>query len=138
MKVVDKVLKEFYDSLRQRMNKLKMKFWFSKNVDHTTRKRLSGSLGVNSTENLGKYLGVPLLHSRVTKQTYQFLIDRIQQKLVNWPSSKLSLAGRVTLAQSVLSTILTYCMQTSFLPRSTCDEIDRICRNFIWGFDETH
>lgn len=57
---------------------------------------------------------------------------------MNWPSSKLSLTGRVTLAQSILFTIPTYCMQTSFLLRSTYDEIDIICGNFIWSSDETH
>lgn len=29
-------------------------------------------------------------------------------------------------------------MQSTVLPSGTCDEIDKLCRNFIWGGDENH
>lgn len=31
-----------------------------------------------------------------------------------------------------------YAMQASILPRGTCDEIDKLCRKFIWGDDDDH
>ncbi|CAN1800858.1 Putative ribonuclease H protein At1g65750 [Linum perenne] len=37
------------------------------------------------------------------------------------------------LAQSALSAIPAYAMQTSVLPATTCDAIDRRIRNFVWG-----
>ena len=48
-------------------------------------------------------------------------------------SNMISLAARTTLVSSVLSTMPSYAMQTVPLPLSTCDEIDKRCRNFIWG-----
>lgn len=45
----------------------------------------------------------------------------------------MSLAGRKVMAQSVLSTILYFVMQTTRLPKEICDSIDRSIRNFIWG-----
>ncbi|CAN1144211.1 Putative ribonuclease H protein At1g65750 [Linum perenne] len=88
------------------------------------------------TQNLGRYLGVPILHERVTNDTYQCVLDKMDQKLTGWKASSLSLAGRVTLAQSVLSAIPSYIMQTSVLPSHICSEIDKKIRNFVWGTTE--
>ncbi|CAN1177967.1 Putative ribonuclease H protein At1g65750 [Linum perenne] len=85
------------------------------------------------TQNLGRYLGVPILHERVTAHTYQEILDRIDKKLTGWKVKTLSLAGRVTFAQSVLAAIPAYAMKTSVLPVNTCEEIDRRIRNFVWG-----
>ncbi|KAK5775933.1 hypothetical protein PVK06_043889 [Gossypium arboreum] len=43
------------------------------------------------------------------------------------------MAGRVTLAQSVLLPIPSYFMQTMMVPKGLCDEIERIVRKFVWG-----
>ncbi|CAN1120274.1 Putative ribonuclease H protein At1g65750 [Linum perenne] len=83
--------------------------------------------------NLGRYLGVPILHGRVTKHTFKFILDHLDNKLAGWKANNLSLAGRVTLASSVLSSIPSYVMQTAFLPVSLCDQIDKKIRSFIWG-----
>ncbi|CAN1123634.1 Putative ribonuclease H protein At1g65750 [Linum perenne] len=96
-------------------------------LDHTT---------LEVTRDLGRYLGVPILHGRVTKQTYSYVLDRLDNKLAGWKAENLSLAGRVTLASSVLNSIPSYVMQTAFLPVSLCDQIDRKIRNFIWGSTE--
>lgn len=45
----------------------------------------------------------------------------------------MSLAGRATLIQSVSSAIPAYVMQCNSLPASTCETLDRINRNFLWG-----
>ncbi|KAB2612582.1 hypothetical protein D8674_034898 [Pyrus ussuriensis x Pyrus communis] len=44
--------------------------------------------GSNAASSLGTYLGVPLLHKRVNKATYQYVVDKVQMKakphLVSW------------------------------------------------------
>ncbi|CAN1169819.1 Putative ribonuclease H protein At1g65750 [Linum perenne] len=57
----------------------------------------------------------------------------MDSKLAGWKGRTLSLAGRVTLAQSVLAAIPVYAMQTSLLLVDTCKEIDKRIRNFVWG-----
>ena len=47
----------------------------------------------------------------------------------------LSMAGRATLAKSVLQTILSYIMQSVMLPSSFCDEIDKKSKAFVWRKD---
>ncbi|KAK9177868.1 hypothetical protein WN943_027058 [Citrus x changshan-huyou] len=63
-------------------------------------RKISDSLGFATTDNLGKYLGIPLLHNRVTKAIYQETVDNVDKSLSGWNAMHLSLAGRITLAQS--------------------------------------
>lgn len=42
---------------------------------------MSRLLGVSISNNLGKYLGVPLIHGRVGKGTYRELIEKINSRL---------------------------------------------------------
>ncbi|CAB4299120.1 unnamed protein product [Prunus armeniaca] len=74
-----------------------------------------------------------LIHSRITKAIYRSVVDKVLQKLTAWKGKLLSLPGRATLIQSVAASIPLYTMQTVQMPISTCDELDKIDRNFLWG-----
>ncbi|XP_024195608.1 uncharacterized protein LOC112198716 [Rosa chinensis] len=94
---------------------------------------ISRTCGSPLTTDLGKYLGMPLIHSRVNKHTYDSLFDKVQSRLSSWKSKVLSMAGRLTLLQSVTYSIPIYAMQTAKLPVSLCDRIDKLNRDFLWG-----
>ena len=115
------------------MSKQKTQIFFSKNVAVTLASRIGKALGFSITNNLERYLGMPLLRDRVSKKTYQSTIDKIDQRLSGWATKHLSLAGRITLAQSVLQAIPIYAMQTTYLPSSVRVKIDQLCRRFIWS-----
>ncbi|CAN1795223.1 Putative ribonuclease H protein At1g65750 [Linum perenne] len=68
---------------------------------------------MSATRNLGRYLGILVLHGRTTVDKFEYIIERIDHKLSGWKCSSLSLAGRVTLAVSVLNALPAYAMQTS-------------------------
>ncbi|GLT60533.1 hypothetical protein SLA2020_332950 [Shorea laevis] len=57
----------------------------------------------------------------------------MQHKLAGWKNAQLSLAGRKVLIQLVTSSILAYAIQSTLLPKATCDVIDRLNRDFLWG-----
>ncbi|MBA0580657.1 hypothetical protein Gorai_022866, partial [Gossypium raimondii] len=46
----------------------------------------------------GKYLGVPLFRNRVGVNTFQFVLDKVRNRLNGWDVRKLSLARRLTLS----------------------------------------
>ncbi|KAH9757474.1 reverse transcriptase domain-containing protein [Citrus sinensis] len=92
-----------------------------------------GFLGFSVASDLGKYLGVPLHHSRVSSSMFQNIVDKVEKRLSGWNASHLSLAGRITLAQSVLQAIPIYVMQTVSLPNGVRERIDRACMRFIWS-----
>ncbi|XP_052112461.1 uncharacterized protein LOC127744218 [Arachis duranensis] len=131
--IINKCLEAFCQSSGQNVSKEKTRIFFSKNVGHMVRTEISNVLQFARTDDLGKYLGVPVLHSKVTKHTFEGIINKLHARLNSSKASSLSLAGRTTLVKSVLSSMPLYNMQSAILPASTCNTIDRICRNFIWG-----
>lgn len=52
------------------MNFEKSKLFCSPNTDRNLAKDISAICGSPLTSDLGKYLRMPLIHSRVSKQTY--------------------------------------------------------------------
>lgn len=88
---------------------------------------------------LEKYLGVPIVSSRKESSLYNYIVDNVCQKLNGWKSHTLSMAGRVTLAQSCLTSIPGFVMQTTVIPAAICKEVERLTRDFVWGSEpESH
>ncbi|CAN1121487.1 Putative ribonuclease H protein At1g65750 [Linum perenne] len=132
-RVIRNCLDRFCSASGQAVSREKSVIFCSKNTNRHTSLLVSLLLGMPLSQDLGRYLGVPILHERITSHTYQDILDRIDKRLAGWKVKSLSLAGRVTLAQSVLAAVPAYAMQTSVLPVNTCEEIDRRIRNFVWG-----
>ncbi|KAH9673795.1 reverse transcriptase domain-containing protein [Citrus sinensis] len=131
--MINNVLNIFCSCSGELISKQKTRVYFSKNVTAEKARKIIDSLGFAATDNLGKYLGMPLLHNRVTKATYQEIVDNVDKKLSGWNAMHLSLAGRITLAQSVIQAIHIFAMQTTRIPHGILYKIDRISRRFIWG-----
>lgn len=131
--IINLVLDAFCDSSGAKVNKSKTQVFFSKNISAAEANSNGSVLGVSITNNLGKYRGMLLLQSRVSKNTYRDFIDRVQQRLSGWNEAQLSLAGRITPAQSIIQAIPIYAMQTTNLPLTVKSKIDQACKRFIWS-----
>lgn len=134
--VIQDCLNRFCFASRQKVRLEKSRIYFSKNVGMRDTETICSTLGMEATDDLGLYLGKPTLTSRVTKETFAHLCEKVDRRLAGWKSKYLSLAGRITLAKSTLNTLATYSMQTAKIPRAVCDEIDKKTRRFIWGGTE--
>ncbi len=44
------------------------------------------------TKNSGKYLGVPLIHERVSRRTYADFLEKVQGRLSGWKAKLLNMA----------------------------------------------
>ncbi|XP_028120068.1 uncharacterized protein LOC114317531 [Camellia sinensis] len=132
------VLNDFCVMSGQKLSLQKSKIFVSKNVSCSYARSLSFQCGISLTQDLGRYLGSPLLHSRINKTLFNEILEKLKQRLSGWKARHLSFAGRTTLIQAVTSVIPSYNMQTMELPRKFCDEVDRINRNFLWGDTDTH
>ena len=131
------VLDEFCSTSGQTISEAKSRVYFSSNADRDTSESLSDILGFASTPSLGKYLGLPIKHSRSSFHEYNFVLDRVKQKLVGWKANMLSFASHVILIQASLAAIPSYIMQCTKLSGRILDGIDRVNRNFLWGTTET-
>nr|AID60103.1 hypothetical protein [Brassica napus] len=76
---------------------------------------------------------MPVLQKRINKETFGAVIEKVSSKLAGWKRRFLSLAGRITLTKSVLSSVPVHTMSTIALPSSTLNQLDKIARAFIWG-----
>ncbi|KAK8365340.1 hypothetical protein V6Z12_A02G046600 [Gossypium hirsutum] len=109
------------------------RFFFSSNVSEVVANEISTNLGFTRVEDLGFYLGIPLFHHRVGRNTFSFVLDKVQNCLNGWDARKLSFAGRLTLVKSVLFSIPNYFMTAARIPITICKEIEKVVRSFLWG-----
>lgn len=133
MRIIKRCLNQFEAESGQKVNLQKSQMFFSRNVQSDTMARIAGTAGIEITNNLGRYLGVPPIHGRVSKPLYASMLDRLDKCLGGWKNQYLTLAGRAVLAKSSLCSIPYFSMQTTLLLAGLCDEIDRKIRGFIWG-----
>lgn len=90
------------------------------------------------TKNLGNYLGVPLIHGKITKNTYKDIFVKSQKRLASWKIAYLSKAGRCTLINSVASALPIYAMQSIKLLAKVCASLDKLNRDLLWGSNDEH
>ena len=131
--IITKVLDTFCSSFGHHIGKDKSIVFFSSNTNNHVAYQTGEAFKFKVTADLGKYLGVPVIHGQNTRGTYFYLVDKLQKHNTSYHSTRLSLAGRTTLAKSVLSALPIYTMQTTVLPQATCAKLDAFCRGFIWG-----
>lgn len=60
------------------------------------------------------------------------IIQKGNNRLASWKSKVLSMAGRLTLIQSVTSAVPIYAMQITKLRAIVCQNLDKLNRNFLW------
>ncbi|KAE8734165.1 hypothetical protein F3Y22_tig00000778pilonHSYRG00265 [Hibiscus syriacus] len=84
---------------RFKLNYEKFKFYVSSSARLSSGRYFAQILNLSQSPDLGKYLGVPLIHGRVSKVTYNELVDKVKERLSSWKSNTLSIAGRVTLVR---------------------------------------
>lgn len=88
-------------------------------------------LDTKISTNFSNYLGFPMFRKNPKATDFQFLIDKMRNKLASWKTIFLSLAARTTLATVSLSSIPSYYMQYTSLPTKVIKHIDKIQRDFI-------
>lgn len=115
----------------------KSKLFCSSNTPDTLAHEIARICGLSLVNDLGSYLGVPLIHVKAMTHTYSHVVDKMKQRLLPWKMHTLSMAGRIVYAKAVLTTIPLYTMHTALLPKSLCSQMDRIVWDFIWGMSDT-
>ncbi|KAJ0479479.1 putative RNA-directed DNA polymerase [Helianthus annuus] len=80
-----------------------------------------------------KYLGVPLISTRLRVKDCSVLLERLDQRIMNWKNKLLSFAGRLQLILSVLSSLHVYWASAFILPVRVVNELEAKMRNFLWA-----
>ena len=131
---IKEVLELFCTESGQKISTCKSRVYFSQNVDDDLKGRICGNLNIQATNNLGKYLGFPLKHKNVERNQYNFIVERVINRLAGWKSKFLSFASRTVLVKSVMLAMSNHVMQEVTLPSHLCEKLDKINRDFLWGY----
>jgi len=107
-----------------------------KNIDIQLRKEILHHTRFNQVNSLGMYLGANLSPRKSLRGKFNHIVSKIQSKVNGRKKQCLSLAGRITLAKSVISTIPYYHMQYAKIPKTICDKFDKIQWVFVWADSE--
>ncbi|KAJ0615163.1 putative RNA-directed DNA polymerase [Helianthus annuus] len=83
-----------------------------------------------------KYLGVPLIASRLLYKDCQILIEMLENRIMHWRNKLLSFAGRLQLISSVLSSLHIYWSSVFMLPKRVIVSLEALMRNFLWSHDK--
>ena len=101
-------------------------------MDEDTKHNVENLFGFKEGTLPIKFLGVPLISTRLTARDCRPLIDKITNRVESWTSKRLSYAGRLQLIRSVLFSIQVYWSSIFILPKEVCKVIDQILRSFLW------
>ncbi|GKV41862.1 hypothetical protein SLEP1_g49342 [Rubroshorea leprosula] len=80
-----------------------------------------------------KYLGIPIGGNHRKTEMWYPMIQSFKKKLASWKGRHLSLGGRITLINSVLSSLPVFLMSVFLIPKGILLSIDKIRKSFLWG-----
>ncbi|KAL2252008.1 UNVERIFIED_CONTAM: hypothetical protein Sindi_2323100 [Sesamum indicum] len=96
------------------------------------REHMLAVLGFQEGHLPMRYLGLPLLSSRLSISDCQPLLSKIDAHTTGWEGISLSYAGRVQIIKSVLSTLSLYWASAFILPKVVIKEVEKRLRTFLW------
>ncbi|GJS59024.1 hypothetical protein Tco_0653808, partial [Tanacetum coccineum] len=79
-----------------------------------------------------KYLGVPLVPSRLVYKDCKELIEKVEGRINDWKNKSLSIAGRLQLIHSVIASLHVYWASMFVLPSRVLLDIEQSMRGFLW------
>ncbi|KAL9684647.1 hypothetical protein QQ045_022088 [Rhodiola kirilowii] len=78
------------------------------------------------------YLGAPLYRGRTRIDLFDSLVNKVDARIEGWANSLLSMGGRVTLCNAVLSSIGIHSMMVLPVPATILARIASRVANFVW------
>ncbi|KAL0328093.1 UNVERIFIED_CONTAM: hypothetical protein Scaly_2241900 [Sesamum calycinum] len=131
IKVIKDTLSEFAELSGLKVNPTKSQIILSRAVQHERQQILDllefqeGCLPV-------RYLGVPLISSRLTIADCKPIIDKLESRIAGWNHFNLTFAGRTQLIKSVLNTLHSYWASVFILPKGVIKILEARMRKFLW------
>ncbi|CAL1413718.1 unnamed protein product [Linum trigynum] len=127
------ILNDYGSITGQEVNREKSSMFFSYNVPIDEQEGIVQTSGFAASICHSKYLGVPTEWGRSKKETFQFLLHRMETRGESWKSLLLSPGGKEVLLKVVFQAIPSFIKCLFLLPRSTMEKMDAMLKNFFWG-----
>jgi hypothetical protein len=88
--------------------------------------------GCKSSDFLIRYLGIPIYFRKLRNAEWRKVEERFERRLDSWKGKHLLIGGRLTLINSVLSSLPTYMMSFFALPKGVQNKLDYFRSRFYW------
>ncbi|KAK1318767.1 hypothetical protein QJS10_CPB04g01215 [Acorus calamus] len=102
------------------------------NIGTTEASTLAGVLGCTVQCLPTRHLGLPLVRNKIKIADWSPLIERMERRLEGWKGRLLSMGGRITLLQAVLSSMPIFFLSMFRLPVVVEKRLETIRRRFLW------
>ncbi|CAI9115379.1 OLC1v1016269C1 [Oldenlandia corymbosa var. corymbosa] len=93
---------------------------------------IKGTLGMQHGAFPFTYLGCRIFNGRKKAAIFQFLLDAMDAKLLNWKNKFLSPGGRLMLIRYVLSSMPRHVFSAIPPPKSVIRAMEARCQKFLW------
>ncbi|KAI0503826.1 hypothetical protein KFK09_014769 [Dendrobium nobile] len=132
VKVVKGIILEFCGWTSQKINFQKSGVLFGRSVKKGRRKKICKIMKFRELHEF-TYLGTKVALRRLNRASFQFIMDKVLNKLTIWGGKLLSLARKITLVISILHDLPTFNTTLSLVPKQILIEVEKACRKFIWS-----
>jgi hypothetical protein len=132
--LLNSILDRYCQWSGQAVNTSKSSIYFSKNTAPAVINSISSILPYKRISLSAKYLGLPLFFGKSKVSDFKDILEKVSGKIEGWRAKTLSQAGRTVLIKAVASSIPSYAMSSFLMPISFSASLDRMFKNFWWGF----
>ena len=81
---INRVLKKFCEISSKKIHFSESRFVLSKHTNTSRASYLENELGIHLSNHFGKYLGASILADGRDKKEFDFLLEKIQDRLAGW------------------------------------------------------
>jgi hypothetical protein len=132
--IIQATLLEFEQLSGLKVNLAKSSFFFfGSGVSFSLKVFLLDKLQMKEGHFPIRYLGVPLISSKLSASDCKALIDRISGRIGSWTSKNLSFAGRLQFLSSVLYSLQVSWSDIFILPKKIIRDISKRFNQFLWN-----
>ncbi|XP_021770697.1 uncharacterized protein LOC110734875 [Chenopodium quinoa] len=103
---ISDILLRFGKASGQKLNLQKSLIKFSPDVDNDMKVAIKQILSMPETDNMGINLGAPIDIQGKNSTHFQFLVDKVTEKIISWSSLRLSQSAKLILINTVLLKII--------------------------------
>ncbi|KAH9727416.1 reverse transcriptase domain-containing protein [Citrus sinensis] len=132
-RIIKRLLAIYGAASGQQVNYKKSAISFSANMDEVSKGQVCEVLEVSTTSNHENYLGLPSQIGKKKSVVFNFIKDKVWQRLQGWNQKFLSKARKEIILKTVAQAIPNYAMNIYLLPVDLCKELEIMMNSFWWG-----
>jgi hypothetical protein len=131
-----RILDQYCAASGQLVSDSKSCIFFSPNTNVHVRVQVCQILNILTESLNDTYLGLPTHVGLDKSECFQYLVDRVCQRIEGWKEKILSLGGKEVLLKAVAQAIPSYAMSVFKIPKSICKGITDAMSHYWWGDEE--